>query len=946
MSGTLNEQLQQIAETKSEIASAINAKGIQVNDNDAFATYATKIRQIQGEGGSGNAFNLFDTKLSDHILEGTEALGWALQGTPVSKQDYPAFYEKCLQEYNESSDDNIVSWTQPRIQDNGVMGGDTFAVSTDIVLHLHYDIFRAFNPQEYGLFHGESGYTLGHIDIYNPTPLNITCLKFVNQPVAPNRASAAGNIYGSHDGNEWTLITSYTNNVQDAGASWNIDLNDNKNYYKYYRIDNTSMSSANDSYWTIQEINIVANCKFGKQHSNGHKFYDISYKSTIDEQFEKTGMAWLYGIDQENEQIILPRNIWFEQASLDDLGNVESGLPNITASVGAILGTNTAAGSFSNSVFGDKYTADSSNSNYWLTSTLNLNASLSNPVYGNSDTVQPNAIKKLLYICVGNTVKADAIIDLSKEIELNNPFFLGQSQYFENEPNNLSWLKSAGQWNSKDVYTDYYDWLLKERNNPTSLNATCNVTKVGSLIDKNGVLSGFTKGNYASIPTPNFSQADTWEVVFCGQLTSELTELACLLASSLNNQLLNLLVTNERKVGFALGNSDGTAWNVTESTAVGSTVLELNKDYWIKLNFTGTEYVLSLSENGVEYNVEYTYTYSEKLPYDSSYTCYIGRGRSATNYIWTGSLNLKESYIKIDGSYYWIGANSVKQIGTTDVITDYDFVINPENETFRLPLLNGSESIPGTSFINLTTPSKGEVVTAPSNGRYIWRANIGTAGSYLYLLNNSTGDYSLGTSSVANHVVSGALDVRRNDTVTINTTITGASSYFRFIPYVGNGSLYYFVGEAVNNANLVNVANVTKALANKVDINSDRFDGPWVSKHISLVGSEGASFSSSNVVYDLSEYLPNDGYNYEVIVSSYINTAAKSGSYACVYIGSDIMTSSIYLGACITRTSSNAQAAGSVVCPVGYGRYIFVQGTNASGSYSLHVNGYRRLGKI
>ena len=35
------------------------------------------------------------------------------------------------------------------------------------------------------------------------------------------------------------------------------------------------------------------------------------------------------------------------------------------------------------------------------------------------------------------------------------------SQYFESEPNNISWLKSAGQWNAKAVYTDYYDWLLK-----------------------------------------------------------------------------------------------------------------------------------------------------------------------------------------------------------------------------------------------------------------------------------------------------------------------------------------------------------------------------------------------------------------------------------------------------------------------------------------------------
>ena len=33
-----------------------------------------------------NGFTLFDTKLSDHILEGDEAQGWALQGTYVYKE--------------------------------------------------------------------------------------------------------------------------------------------------------------------------------------------------------------------------------------------------------------------------------------------------------------------------------------------------------------------------------------------------------------------------------------------------------------------------------------------------------------------------------------------------------------------------------------------------------------------------------------------------------------------------------------------------------------------------------------------------------------------------------------------------------------------------------------------------------------------------------------------
>ena len=48
-------------------------------------------------------FNLFDTKISDHILEGNEAKGWALQGTYVSGALYPDFYAKCLEEKNNAT---------------------------------------------------------------------------------------------------------------------------------------------------------------------------------------------------------------------------------------------------------------------------------------------------------------------------------------------------------------------------------------------------------------------------------------------------------------------------------------------------------------------------------------------------------------------------------------------------------------------------------------------------------------------------------------------------------------------------------------------------------------------------------------------------------------------------------------------------------------------------
>jgi hypothetical protein len=51
--------------------------------------------------------------------------------------------------------------------------------------------------------------------------------------------------------------------------------------------------------------------------------------------------------------------------------------------------------------------------------------------------------------------------NIVNEIELNNPFSLLDYKFSEYELNNLSWLRSEGQYNSKAIYPAVYDLLLK-----------------------------------------------------------------------------------------------------------------------------------------------------------------------------------------------------------------------------------------------------------------------------------------------------------------------------------------------------------------------------------------------------------------------------------------------------------------------------------------------------
>jgi hypothetical protein len=83
-------------ETEIDLAQITNALNNKI-DLDVQNYKGSKLEEYIHKYNS-SGFNLFDTKISDYILEGNEAKGWALQGTYVTKKSYPNFYNKCLEQ--------------------------------------------------------------------------------------------------------------------------------------------------------------------------------------------------------------------------------------------------------------------------------------------------------------------------------------------------------------------------------------------------------------------------------------------------------------------------------------------------------------------------------------------------------------------------------------------------------------------------------------------------------------------------------------------------------------------------------------------------------------------------------------------------------------------------------------------------------------------------------
>ena len=226
-----------------------------------------------------------------------------------------------------------------------------------------------------------------------------------------------------------------------------------------------------------------------KVHSNGHKFYDIANKDAIDSFFNTMGSAWFYGVDIENERIFLPRNNWFEQASVTDVGqSVEAGLPNITGTVineYDNLATGQTGAFYHSAVKADDGWGVDANG-YAQSIAVHFNASRSNSIYGNSNTVQPNAVKKLLYICVGNTANYEGMTEVVNQgMEMLEQVNQGIESRVNLDATNLS-------VSGKSLITDYCtpDWSKKVSK---SLNTTYTAETGGLLaMQTDGSIVGAT----------------------------------------------------------------------------------------------------------------------------------------------------------------------------------------------------------------------------------------------------------------------------------------------------------------------------------------------------------------------------------------------------------------------------------------------------------------------
>lgn len=188
----------------------------------------------------------------------------------------------------------------------------------------------------------------------------------------------------------------------------------------------------------------------------------------------KLGQCGKFVIDDVAGTIRLPKVVNINGLqNLTALGGIKAeSLPNITGSISSKQLMRSIE-AFSNSgalevkdITSGTYLGTTQYSQGFEGKVLDFDSSRSSSTYQDDAPVQQEAVQYPYFIQVAAGVETS--IDVSREIELNNPFSLLDYKYSEYELSNASWLLSNGQYNSGATYPAVYNFLLQIYNGTTT----------------------------------------------------------------------------------------------------------------------------------------------------------------------------------------------------------------------------------------------------------------------------------------------------------------------------------------------------------------------------------------------------------------------------------------------------------------------------------------------
>lgn len=301
------------------------------------------------------------------------------------------------------------------------------------------------------------------------------------------------------------------------------------------------------------------------------------------------------------------------------------------------------------------------------------------------------------------------------------------------------------------------------------------------------------------------------------------------------------------------------------------------------------------------------------------------------------------------------------------------FVYDSENETVRLPKIDGL--LQGTTdlsvlgnLIQAGLPSITHTHTRGSmdiTGKFYVRgyktaSETNTNGSiyepggaFSRSGNSTSGAYAVGDSSTKyqytmNFKASNSWSGSTSNNSSVNS-VYGNSSTVQ--PQTVKCFIYIVIANNTKTEIQSNIDDILTDLNAKADLDGTNmaqsvkhFDSGWVKSTYDVASSVSLNNSSNN--YNLSSYLPDDNYCYEVIGSVHGTTGSTSGDNADIHIGSSVVDATYRVACAKTRASSSVSWGGSFVIPIGTDRIISLgnYSSNSANVSNFRIFAYKRIG--
>lgn len=721
----------------------------------------------EGTKGEGFGFNLFDTKISDHILQGDEAIGWEQQGNyvykyraPGSGTSYPDFYNKCIEEYeNATSKAWLSSNIEPvgsLVDNKGVLSGfstTSYGIATKI-----------FNPQ----YSSTVDYDWGIIFKFRASLTDVTTVQNIFTTMAGIDGRYSGIMLqvlnggvvlrGSTNGTNWNLeITGGT--VNPANTYWIKATHSNGLYSLYlssngvgYQLIGTQQVSGvlqdcnvsrvgvygnltsnpfkgtidlNESYINIDNELFWLGATSVSANDNGHKFYDIKDIDYINSIYYTTGIADFYGIDTANERIRLPLNKYFAVTGGVTGNGMAVGLTNGTATGGLNVAP-------SNSIMyatPEFYGKDVGTTGVSAIGQLQNGLGVTTDPTKSGITLEPNT-DKYLYYCVGNTKVESAVSNVTEITTSENdtlPLFYNFYSKEDMTTTGAYINASSGVFYNGNVYTTAYGDLLSRVGTGNVKYSTESHTDYDFVIDQATATFRLPLLNGSEyIPSTESISVNWFPTNPTSTHTSHTVE---------ENGYLTLI-----------------SYKSNQSNTI---IVKVNNI----LARQTRAFVASNSEVTV---------FLKKGDVVEVYTDANGTGWVIDHQYWTKAIGNGDLYYKVANAL-----TNLELIDASNVLSAVNTVV-PDNSS-----LISSYPMPSSRYIDLAVGASGSTYTAPANGWVAYEGSGNNVVAWLHLLSGSEPTVTSGGPSQSYANVYATIPVKKGDTFRLTYTTT--TLYFRFV---------------------------------------------------------------------------------------------------------------------------------------------------------------------